>query len=164
MVGIEDLWDLASGTQGLLQGLQAQFGSHGVGKRPAEHFARFPVHHCAQVSVASGHSHVGDVRAPHLVGPLDDEVAQQVGILAVTVVGNAGSWLAPDRLLANLAPQTHNPFANRLDVVIALQHRHQTATAKARILHVDLIQQPFDTDVFRVLIHGFVGDRGTRHA
>jgi hypothetical protein len=99
-----------------------------------------------------------------LVGPLDDEVAQQEAMHAVTVVGNAGSWLAPDRLLANLAPQTHSPFAIRFNVVIVAQHRHQTATAKARILKGDLIQQPFDTDVFRILIHGFVGDRGTRHA
>ena len=161
---IEDLWDLASGTQGHLRGLQAKFGSPGVGSRPAEHLARFPVHHCAQVRVASMHSRLGDVGAPHSVGPLDDEVAQQEAMHAVTVVWNAGSWLAPDRLLADLAPQTHSPFAIRFNVVIVPQHRHQTSTAKARILQGDFIQQPFETDVFRVLIHRFAGDRGTRHA
>ena len=38
---------------------------------PGEHVAAEPIHHRDQVQVAAAQRHVGDVAAPHLVGPVD---------------------------------------------------------------------------------------------
>ena len=76
LIGVENLRNTPGGTHRTLQSLQAQIGSHGVGKRPAQHLARVPVHHRAQIGVAARHRHISDVGTPHLVGPVDGQIPQ----------------------------------------------------------------------------------------
>ncbi len=48
-----------------------------------------PVQHREEVEKAAGHRDVRNIRAPHLIGPLDDEVSEKVGVdgmLGVTLV------------------------------------------------------------------------------
>ena len=78
------------------------------------------------------------------------KMPQQVGILAVAVIRDAGARLAPDRLVADLAAEPLHALAVYLHAVIALEKGHQLAAAEARIDHVDFVQQAFDADVLRV--------------
>src|SRR3954468_23356334 len=48
----------------------------GVRQPPSEHGTAHPVHDHHQVEEALGHRDVGDVRAPHLVDPLDRDPAE----------------------------------------------------------------------------------------
>ena len=156
LVGVENFRNVPCGLEGVVESFQAKAGFHGVGYRPAKHLARMPVHHRAQVGVATGHRHVGDVRAPDVVRARDGEVAQQAGILAVAAVRDAGARLAPDRLVADLAPEPLQAFAVDFHAVIARKDGHQAAASQAGIDHVDLVQQPLDADVLRVLQDGLI--------
>ena len=49
LIRIEDLGDLASVGQSLVESLQAQACFHGVGDGPAKNFLRIPIHHGAEV-------------------------------------------------------------------------------------------------------------------
>jgi hypothetical protein len=81
--------------------------------------------------------------------PLQSGDAAQ-GVFAVTIVWNAGAWFAPDRLMANLAAQPLDPLSIDLHAVIPPQNRHQTATSKAWIDHVDLRVKPVYSHSFIV--------------
>ena len=164
LIGVEDLGNATGGGQGVFQGFQAEAGFHGVGNGPAQHLARCPVHHRAQVVVAAGHRHVGDVGAPDLIGPGDRQVPQQVGIFTVAVVRDAGARLAPDRLVADLAEQPLQALAVDFHAVIVPEDGHQAAASQAEIDHVDFVQQALDAEVFGVPGHGLVVHRGPGNA
>ena len=70
---------------------------------------------------------------------------QQVGILAVAVVRDAGARLAPDRLVADLAAHALQALAVDVHAVIALEDGHQAAASLAGIDHVNLVQQALDS-------------------
>ena len=159
LVGVEDLRRDARVGHGSVQRTQAQPCLHRVGQRPAKDFARMPVHHHAEVGVAAGHRHVGDIRAPDLVGTLDGQVPQQIGILAVGLVGDACARLAPDRLMAHLAAQASDPLATGLEPVVPFQDGRQAAASQAWIDQVDLIQPPLDQAILLALRDGLIVDR-----
>jgi len=138
---------------------QAQTSLHRVGQRPAKDFARIPVHHRAEIGVAAGHRHVGDIRAPDLVRTLYGQVPQQIRILAVAVVRDARARLAPDRLMADLPAQPLDPLAIGLEAIVPLQDGHQAATSQARIDQVDLVQPPLDPAILLAFSDGLVIDR-----
>ena len=75
--------------QGLVEGQQAEAHVEGIGELPAEDVARVPVEYGGQVKEALGHRHVGDVRAPDLVGGGSRAVPEQVGIGGNVLTGNA---------------------------------------------------------------------------
>ena len=114
-----------------------------------------PVHHRAQVGVAPGHGHVRDVRAPDLVGPLNVELPQQVGILAVGAVRGARPRPAPDRLVAHLTPQAAQALPVHLPIMVALEHRHQAAASQTGIHQVNFIQKPLQLAILLALPHRF---------
>jgi hypothetical protein len=103
-----------------------------------------------------GHGHIGNVGAPHLVGPRDRKPAQQVGILAVRGVGNTRTRPAPDCLQAHLPAQPLEALAVDALREIALQDGDQPAAPKAGIAQVDFIKNPLDPQVIRALGHGLV--------
>ena len=74
LVGVEHL-RLPTG-----QRLGAKAGFQCVGQPPGHHVPAVPVHDGHQVEEAPGHGQVGDVRRPHLVGPGDPGLPQQVRI------------------------------------------------------------------------------------
>jgi hypothetical protein len=156
LVGVENFRDPTGGGQRVFQSFQTETGFHGIGNGPAQHLPRIPVHHRAQVGVAAGHRHVGDVGAPDLVGSGNLQIPQQVGILAVAVIRNTGARLAPDRFVTHLPPKSLHALAVDVHAVITLEDDRSFTAAKARIDHGYFVQQAFDPDVFRVYGHGLI--------
>ncbi len=161
---IEPLRHAASAAHRLFQCLQAKARVQCVGHRPAQHPARIPVHHRAQVGVTFGHRDIGDVRAPHLVGVAHCQLPQQVRIDPVTFAWRAGARLAIDCLLAQQSPQPLQPLAIDPLPVIALQHGRQSPAAQARIAQVKLVKHAHQRAVLRARRLGPVGRRRARHS
>ena len=92
LVGVEDvgLADLPvravsrtqTGGERFVQGVQAEVGLQRVGDAPGQDIPAKPVHHGHQIHKALWHWHVGDIGAPDLIGPINREASQQVGIPA----------------------------------------------------------------------------------
>ncbi|KFB76002.1 MAG: hypothetical protein AW06_002927 [Candidatus Accumulibacter cognatus] len=79
LISVEDL-RAAVAVDGFPHRVQTEVGRQGVGKPPGKDPPREPVDHGEQVEKASAHRDVGDVRRPRLIGPLDREAAQEVGM------------------------------------------------------------------------------------
>ena len=100
LIGVEDLW-LAVAAEGLLERLHTEIRLQAIGKPPGEHLAAVPVHDRHQVHIPPGHTHVSDVGRPHLIGVIDAQVPQQIGVNPVLRVRPAGVRLGVDRLDAH---------------------------------------------------------------
>ena len=81
LIGIEDLWP-AIARERFLERLDAEIGAERVGQPPRQYRAADPIHDRHQVGKPLGHRDVGDVRAPALIHPLDDEPTEQVRLCA----------------------------------------------------------------------------------
>src|SRR5690606_26549837 len=66
--------------QRLLKGVEAEARVHAVTKPPGEQPPAVHVDDADQVTEATRHGDVGDIRRPHLIRALDDESIQQVGV------------------------------------------------------------------------------------
>ena len=75
LVRIEDFW--LAPLQRLLQYFQTEAPFQRVREPPGEHVPAVPIDHRRQVQESPRHRHVGDVRAPHLVGTDDLHVPQK---------------------------------------------------------------------------------------
>ena len=164
LIGVENLRNAPRITQRVFKRLKAQTRFHRIGDRPAQHLSRIPVHHRAQVGVASRHWNVGDVRAPDLVGPVNRQLAQQIRVFTMLFVRNARSGFAPDRLMTDFTTHPLEPLAVDLDVMIAVENGYEATAPKAWINQVDLVEESLDAEVLRTLRHRFIGQRRTRHA
>ena len=78
LVGVEHF--RTSFPKRLLEGADTEASLQGVGQSPSHHVPAVPVQDDHQVEESPGHGQIGDVRGPHLVGPGDPGVPQQVGI------------------------------------------------------------------------------------
>ena len=58
----------------------AEPGIHGVRQSPGQNVACGPVHDRDQIQEAAAHRNVGDVGAPDMVGPVDCQPLEKVGI------------------------------------------------------------------------------------
>ena len=67
----------------LLQGIDAEIDLQCVGQSPGQDIPTIPVHHGDQIHKALLHRHIGNICAPDLVGSVDREPPQQIGIDAV---------------------------------------------------------------------------------
>jgi hypothetical protein len=94
-----------------VKGRHAEVGGHGVRQSPAEHLSRMPVHDRDQVPESFFERDVGDVGCPHLVGPVDDEFAQQVGVDRLVPVGRRSFRLWAKTSDPHEPHQTPDPFA-----------------------------------------------------
>ena len=74
LVGVEN-FRRAVCRECLLQGGDTEVGGERVGQSPGEYLARIPIHDRHQVGKALRHRHVGHVRTPHLVRPINGESA-----------------------------------------------------------------------------------------
>jgi len=96
-IGVEDLRLAVSG-QRFVQRLDAEPGVHGVRQPPRKDMARRPVHDRDQVQEAALDRDVGDVGAPDLIGPVDREPLEQIGINPMRRARHTGSeerWSNP---------------------------------------------------------------------
>ena len=99
-----------------------------------------PVHNGHQVHKSTGHGNVGDVSCPDLVGPINGQVPEQVGVNPVCRVWPAGMRLWVDCLYAHQSHQPLNAFAVDLTALSAEMPRHRPA-AVGWCFHVLLINQ-----------------------
>ena len=66
--------------QRLPLGVYAEVRLQSVGQSLGHHVPAVPVHDGHQVEEAPGHGQVGDVGGPHLIGPGDLGIPQQIGV------------------------------------------------------------------------------------
>lgn len=78
-ISVEDL-GLAIAGQHLLQRGNAKAGVHRVRQSPSQHLAGCRVHDHHQVQETATHRDIGHVSAPHVIGPLVHQRAQQIPI------------------------------------------------------------------------------------
>lgn len=105
LVSVENLRLALS--QGLLQGNQAEVTIQSVGQLPGQDITTIPIDDRGQVHKTALHRNVGDVAAPDLQRPVDEPVAQQVGINPVGLTGVFRMGLGINRLQAH---QLHQPL------------------------------------------------------
>ena len=94
LVGVED-FGRAVFAQSFVQGRYAKIRIERVGQSPTQHFSAVPVHDGHEVDEAFAHGDVGDVCAPNLVGALDAQPTQEVGVYLVRMMGatRIGLWI-----------------------------------------------------------------------
>ena len=109
LVGVENFG--SSDGEGVLKRLDTKIGLQCVGQAPGQHIPAVPVHHGDQVHKPVYHADIGDVRAPDLIGTVDGQPPQQVGINAVLGMWFAGVWAWVNGFNTHFSHQTLNPFA-----------------------------------------------------
>ena len=124
LVGVKDL-GLADG-EGLVQSLQAEIDLQRVGDPPGQDISTKPVHHGHQIHKALWHRHVGDVGAPHLIGPVDHQPPQKVGINALLGGRPAGARTWINGFQSHFLHQPLHPLAVDL-VSPSVQNRRHSA-------------------------------------
>ena len=92
LVGVEDLRAPVT-DQGLLEGLDTKVRLKGIGNPPGQNFAAVPVHDGHKVHKPTFHWNVGDIGSPDLVGPIDAQPSEQIGVNPVLRMGLTGSRL-----------------------------------------------------------------------
>lgn len=106
--------------------------------------------------MATRHGDVGDVCAPDLIGAFDLELAQQVGVFVVALVGDAGAGPTVNGFEPHFPAQTLNSLAVGLDVVVPFQNFHQLAAAQAGVDQVGFVENALDVVIFFGFFHGLV--------
>lgn len=108
LVGVED-FRLAVTQDGLLQGFDAEVGGQRIREEPpGKNPSAVPINDSHQIHKAPAHRDVGNIRGPHLIGPLDTQVAQQVVVNRMRGMPAAGVWLAVQRFDTHLPHQPAN--------------------------------------------------------
>ena len=122
-----------------LERLDAELRAERVRQPPRQHGTADPVHDHHQVEEAPGHRDVGDVRAPHLIDPLDRDPAEQVGVDLVRRCRLARIRPLVDRHQAGEPHQTLDPFAVD-DMALGRQprrHPPRTVIRPDQVLPID---------------------------
>ena len=163
LVAVEHL-RLAMLSQGVFQAVHAKRRFHAVADSPAQHSPGVPVDHSHQVSKAARQPHIGDVRAPDLIGPHHGHTTQQVGVDLVQWIRRAGVWPWCHTGQRHRAHEALHPLA--VDPMPAApQIHHHLATAVEGMTRVLLINQALEHLVCLNKQHGFAldVDRRARH-
>lgn len=103
LIGVQDL-TRAKAMDRLVQGFDAEVRFQRVRDARGQYLAGAPVHDGDQVEKASAHRQVRDVGAPDLVGPIDPQATQQIGVGLVPLCRFARVRLLIDR------HQAHEPL------------------------------------------------------
>ena len=146
LIGVEDLRRAVS-DDGLLDGLDAKIAVQCIGDAPGQHFAAMPIH----LHKAAVHRDVGDIGGPGLVGAVDGQVAQPVGVNFVLGMTPCRLGSGIDGLQSHPAHQTLDPFAIYPWVSVASQQALDRAAADSGIVHEQLVDPAHQ---FQVLFAG----------
>ena len=92
LVGVENFRPPVA-AQGLLEGLDTKVRLKGIGNPPGQDFAAVPVHNSHKIHEAPVHGDVGDIGRPHLIGSVDGQIPEQIGINLMFGMGTTGAWL-----------------------------------------------------------------------
>jgi hypothetical protein len=160
LIGVEDLRRPVLCDR-FLQSLDAEVGGHAVGDAPAQDLAAEPVHNGHQIHEATGHGDIGHVGRPHLVWPIDDELAQQVWVDQVSRMPPTRVRTSVKRLDAHFAHQRrYMPAAD--DNAFQAQDVAQHPAAQERPLQVQLIKTSHELQIRCAGGHRLVIQRGAR--
>jgi len=143
LIGVPD-FGLAETKRGV-QRREAETGFHRIGQFPTEHEAAEPIHHRDQVEKPATHRKVSNIGAPDVVGPLDRDAAQQVGVYLVTRRRPAQVRFGIQGFDTQNAHQPLDAFAVHLQL-----DRHFAASEK-RALQVQLVELAEQPQVFCAL-------------
>jgi len=120
LVSVEDL-GLAEARQGFLQAGDAEAGVHRVRQSPGQDLPACPIHDRDQVEEPAPHRNVRHIGTPHMVGAIDRQLSQQIGIDPVLRVRIAGAWPLVERRQAHLRhlapPAAARPHGQRAEDV-----------------------------------------------
>lgn len=133
-----------------MQGRHAEIGRHGVRQSPGEHPPRVPVHDRDQVPESFLERDVGDVGRPDVIGVVDHEVSQQVGIDRVRLVRDRRLWLWRKASQSHEAHEPAHPFAVD-DDPSTLQGPDHHALSVLGVSEVDLVDQAHQLEVLLAL-------------
>ena len=154
LIRVEDLGGAIEGER-LLQGRHAEVGRHGVGESPAEHLARVPVHDRHQVEETLLEGNVGDVGAPDVIGVIDGEPSQPVGVFDVLGVRDGGLLLGCQRVNSHQVHQALDPLAIHR-VTHSRQDLHHHARAVLGVVQVEPVDDLHQGQVLGSLARPFV--------
>ena len=105
-----------------------------------------PVHDRHQIHKPTGHGNVRDIGRPHLIGMIDGQVPEQIGVNPVLRMGTAGVRLGVDRLDAHQSHQPLDAFAVDRAALSAKMPRHRAA-AVDRCFQVLLVDQAHEFQI-----------------
>ena len=162
LVGVEDVWVSILGKR-LLQCTHAEVRVHGVGHPPGQDLARVPVLDCDEVLESFCHGNVGNVRTPHLVGPLHSEVTKQVWVDLMGGMLPAGMGTGSQGNVAHDPHHPLDPFA-----IDSIPHspegRCDLPASHEGKLQVHLIHNTKEVHGWRCWLNGMVIQRGSAEA
>ena len=101
----------AVGRQGFCQRLNTRGGIQTVGQAPREHLSRAPVHDCKQIQKTLAHRNVRQVCTSHLIGSVNLQIPQQIGIDLVLWIGTCRSGAPMQSAYAHESHQTMHALA-----------------------------------------------------
>ena len=141
-VGVHD-FGRAELVDGLVQRLDAEVGLQRVGDAPSQNLTGEPVHDGHQIEDPFAHRRVCDVGAPDLIGSVDPQPAQQIGVGLVPLCGLAGMGFWVDRHQSHKAHQSPDAlFINGMALVLQVScHLPDTIERRFQKLFVDLQHQ-----------------------
>jgi len=142
LVAVEDL-RTAVEPQGFLERIDTEAGVHRVADPPTQHLAAVPVQDRDQVGEAPSQPDVGDVAAPHLIGPGDRNAPEQVGIDLVLRARPTGVRTRSDRDQPHPAHQPLDALTVHLMAPV-VQLDHHAPGPVERSPGVDLVDQAAD--------------------
>ena len=148
LIGVEDV-RLAIAAEGFLEGLHTEIRFQGIGKTPGEDLAAVPVHDRHQVHKPAGHGNVGDVGRPHMVGMIDGQIPEQIGVDFMLRMRPTRVRLGIDRLDAHYPHQPLDTLAVDPAALPPEMSGHGT-TAVGRCLQVLLIDQPHQLQILGI--------------
>jgi hypothetical protein len=128
------------------------------GRAPGQDFAGCPIHECDQIEEAVPHRDIGYVAAPDMVGALDWQLSQQIGIDRVLRVLLAGVGAFVDGLQAHDAHQAAHTVATRVEPS-SRQIGSDLAAAKEGILREDTVDLVYQLQRASINAHGRVIQR-----
>ena len=134
----------------------------GVRQPPGEHPAGGPVHDRHQVQEALLDGDVGDVRRPRVIGPLDGQSLEPIGVNPVLGVRPGGPRRLVDGLKPHQAHQTPHPVTPHTDA-FAPQMTDPLAATIEWALQEQLVDPAHQRQILRALALGPVVHRGSAH-
>ena len=149
LIGVEDLW-LAIAVEGFLEGLNTEIRFQGIGKTPGEDPAAMLVHDRHQVHKPAGHGNVGYVGRPYVVGMIDGQIPEQIGVDFMLRMRPTRVRLGIDRLDAHASHEPRYPLAVDREPLAGKPCRHAPGAVIGR-LRVLLVYQTHQSLILTVV-------------
>lgn len=121
-----------------------------------------PIHNRDQIQEPFAHRDIADVRAPDLVGPVHDQITQQIRIDLVMGVRIGGSGLAVNRPQPHQAHQPSHTVTTGHKAIAPQEPRHLTRPEEG-MLQKNLVDPPHQGQIFRALATGTAVDARPRY-